>query len=120
MMKLSRITNCNHCLFSLNGTTRENSLQNCKDYGNFLYHPSKLVKLVLEKCEAILTKSFQYENVFEHYFFDKVCMRCMNCIISTSISIFKEFDEHGYDLVKQIVTIFCTIRFKHFAKLKNE
>lgn len=111
---------CIDCLTTAKPTDSSN-LISVKDYGNFMVYPSTFVKKICEIAEKTILIEIENGNwLGKKYFFDFICLKIVNICMNLHQSLLQSLDEHGYDLMKKIVSIYSCLRLKRHAKLENQ
>ena len=111
---------CIDCLTTAKPTESSN-LISVKDYGNFMVYPSTFVKKICEIAEKTILIEIENGNwLGKKYFFDFICLKIVNICMNLHQSLLQSLDEHGYDLMKKIVSIYSCLRLKRHAKLENQ
>ena len=113
-------TECQTCLKSLKVEPCDSMpLINLRDYGKKLIYPSSFVTKIMVLAEQIICIEL-YNNILSTKFkFDQIVMRVVSDFIQHHSNIMQQLDEHGYDLCKNLVSLFACICFKHHAKMTN-
>ena len=56
----------------------------------------------------------------QKYFFDYINIKICNAFVSLHSNLFLTMDNHCFELLKKIVSCYCSIRFKSHAREQNE
>ena len=100
------------------------SLHECNlliiSHGSHLTSPSLFVKKIAVTCEKVLSTELENNWLSKKYYFDFVQILICNSFVSLHSEMFRNLDCHSYELLKKIVACYVSIRFKSFAKKKNE
>ena len=121
--KLIKKISCDECKSSLIQTRKDiPSLTNCKEYKkDSLVYPSETLVKITTICEKIICAELESKTkswMTKKYFLDYLIMKIQANVVNSSLMA--DFDLHGYDVVKKISTLYCSLRLHHHVKTENE
>ena len=119
--KVSNKLFCEECCNFIVGSQPTDSVNLIvlKDYGNFMCYPTKSAKDLFILADKIIDMEVKASNwLTDKYFFDKLCLKIVQCLIEKSILSLK--CNHQYSLFMKLVSCYSAIKLKHHSKLENE
>ena len=81
---------------------------------------SPLSQRILILILNVLKLELKKDDWLRKYYFDHCNIKICNGFVSFYGDIFKEMDNHSYELMKTIVCCYLSIRFKSHARYMNE
>ena len=110
---------CMQCILALQDDPYP-SLISSSDVGEKMTYPSEFVKKVVRVCEFVLLEELKKNWLGKKYYFDFVNIKVCNCFVSFYGEMIKRLDNHGFDLLKRLISCYISIRFKSHAREQNE
>ena len=108
---------CHDCINSLR-SEKEAGLISTLDVDNFMTYPSNFLKKIAEVSESILSTNDQNLNS-KKYCFDFMVIKTSTTFVSMHGHLFRNVDNHGYNLMKSVIECYLSIRLKSLARQKN-
>ena len=120
--KLVAKSSCTSCIAALKGDQFDpnHALIRSRDLESKMIYPSQFVFNILLTAEKVLTVELEKNWLSRKYFFDFIQLQICTSFVSLHGHMFKGLDNHAYELLKQVVACYTSIRFKSFARQKNE
>ena len=119
--KIKEKTNCESCMKSLFGERKDGLISvRQMDEKSRLIYPSNFVVKIVKFAENVLKLELKKDDWLRKYYFDHCNIKICNGFVSFYGDIFKEMDNHSYELMKTIVCCYLSIRFKSHARYMNE
>ena len=84
-----------------------------------LFYASPLVIKAFKVAEPVLRSELEKYWLEKKYFFDFVCIKICKIFVSIHSGLFRNMDSHCCGLLKQIINIYVSIRFKSHTKREN-
>ena len=119
VMNVAKKLSCEDCILSLTTDPYAGLIQT-RDIGEKLKYPSLFVQKTLQIAEKVLQIDLNPTCLMKPYYFDFVKIKICNSFVSLHSEIFRNMDNHCYELMKKIVSCYCSIRFKSFVKEQND
>ena len=108
---------CSDCINSLR-SEKEAGLISTLDIDNFMTYPSQFLKKIAKVSESIL--STNDENIhLKKYCFDFMVIKTSTTFVSIHGNLFKNVDNHVYNLMKSVIECYLSIRLKSLARQKS-
>ena len=118
--KISAKLSCSECVSSLKASESDDPNLLIISRGSRLISPSIFVMKTAVTCEKVLSTELENNWLSKKYYFDFVQILICNSFVSLHSGMLRNLDCHSYELLKKIVACYVSLRFKSFAKKKNE
>ena len=125
--RIQATSGCDECVAVLTSTATTSAFIDQKDRGGLVRPNPDTVKIV-ETADKVLEEAKKTGNIFVHnHLFKKLNISTLSHINDKQPNIFKDLDNHTHsqhsshkaNIIKQIASLYFSIKLKHLAKLNN-